>query len=202
MESDHNTRDRGVTRRAFLGASLGLAAGFGLGLPHALSQSADTARLLADYEARRLFHEENRNDLRLPALQARDRRGAVPNNNRPPQRREPLHTLPPNPAARDGVIRSVAISSNEKVCALTFDMCELATSTSGFDADMIIWLQDKTIPATLFMGGKWMRSHERRVREVLRDPLFEIGNHAWVHGNFALLSEEKMCEEILDTQCQ
>lgn len=182
-----------------MGAFAGLAAL--TALPR-LASAEETSDILADYEARRFFHEENNNDLRLSALQARDRRGAIPNDNRPPVRRVPERTLPPNPPASEGVIRRVRIANGAKVCALTFDMCELATVTSGFDTDMIIWLQDKNIPATLFMGGKWMRTHERRVREVLRDPLFEIGNHAWAHANFAMLTPERMREEILDTQCQ
>ncbi len=189
---------RPVSRRSFVTGALGLAAGLAGGLsPLRPALAAD-----AGYAEARLFHEENKNDLRLPALQARDRRGAVPNNGRPPSRRVPVHSLPPNPAARDGVIRRVQPAGGEKVCALTFDMCELATSTSGFDADLVIWLQDASIPATFFLGGKWMRSHERRVREMLCDPLFELASHAWAHGNFALLSRERMREEILDTQCQ
>lgn len=192
-----------------MGAALGLCAGLAceaalprLALAEETAQGLSREELLADYEARRLFLEENNNDLRLPALQARDRRGSIPNDKRPPARRTPERSLPPNPEATKGVIRRISIPSGEKVCALTFDMCELETSTSGFDTDMIIWLQDNNIPATLFMGGKWMRTHERRVREVLRDPLFEVGNHAWAHGNFGLLTPARMREEVLDTQCQ
>ncbi len=191
-----------LSRRGFMTAALSVAAGIGLGITPAHALDAERERILADCEARRLFHEDNRNDLRLQALQARDRRGAVPNDRRAQRHSRPACTLPPNPAAREGVIRRVQLPDGEKVCALTCDLCELNTATTGFDADMLIWLQDRTIPATLFMGGKWMRSHERRVREVLRDPLFEIGNHAWAHGNFALLSRERMLEEILGTQVQ
>lgn len=197
-------------RRSFLAGSLGLMAG--LFCDHALTASGfgsqalaaeqEKADILADYAARLQYHMENNGDLRLPALSARDRRRAIPNDKRPPARRTPVTTLPPNPSALEGVVRRVHIENGEKVCALTFDMCELATTTTGFDADIVIWLQDNNIPATFFMGGKWMRTHERRVRQILRDPLFEIGNHAWAHGNFALLSPERMREEILDTQSQ
>ena len=198
------------SRRSFLAGSLGLMAG--LFCDHALTASGfgsqalaaeqEKADILADYAARLQYHMENNGDLRLPALSARDRRRAIPNDKRPPARRTPVTKLPPNPSALEGVVRRVHIESGEKVCALTFDMCELATTTTGFDADIVIWLQDNNIPATFFMGGKWMRTHERRVRQILRDPLFEIGNHAWAHGNFALLSPERMREEILDTQSQ
>lgn len=157
---------------------------------------------LSEFAARLAFHAENKNELRIAPLQARDRRGSIPNNNRPAQKRSPDAKLPQNPEALKGVIRRVGLPSDEKICALTFDFCELATLTTGFDADMVIWMQDNNIPATFFMGGKWMRTHDRRVREVIRDPLFEIGSHAWTHANFALLSREGMQEQILDTAGQ
>lgn len=189
-------------RREFLraGLALGLFAGMGH-LPHE-SAASTKDEVLSRYAERLFFHEENRNELRIQALQARDRRGVIPNNNRPPQKRVPEFSLPVNPEAREGAIRKVNIEGTEKACALTFDMCELATTTTGFDADIVLWLQDNNVPATFFVGGKWMRSHERRVREILQDPLFELGNHAWAHGNFALLTPARMKEEILDTQCQ
>ena len=205
-KAGHNKEDACKGRRAFLCSALACAACLCLPSSPALAARAATdeerQRILAECADRLLFHEENGTDLRLQALQARDRRGAIPNNNRPPKKRVPSFSLPANPAAREGAIRRVTIASGEKVCALTFDLCELATSTTGFDADIVLWLQDNNVPATFFMGGKWMRSHERRVRELLQDPLFEMGNHAWAHGNFALLSPERMKEEILDTQCQ
>ena len=193
---------RGTGRREFLRAGLALGVATTLGHLPLEAMAGEKDEVLARYAERLFFHEENRNELRLQALQARDRRGAIPNNNRPPQKRVPDFSLPANPAAREGAIRRVEIEGDERVCALTFDMCELATTTTGFDADIVLWLQDNNVPATFFVGGKWMRSHERRVREMLQDPLFELGNHAWAHGNFALLSPERMKEEILDTQCQ
>ena len=153
-------------RRSFLAGSLGLMAG--LFCDHALTASGfgstvfaaeeEKADVLADYAARLQYHMENNGDLRLPALSARDRRRAIPNDKRPPARRTPVTTLPPNPSALEGVVRRVHIESGEKVCALTFDMCELATTTTGFDADIVIWLQDNNIPATFFMGGKLFAS--------------------------------------------
>ena len=198
-----------LTRRRFMDSCLRLACGLTVagaigGMSQLLPCSAHAAEQddLADYSSRYLFHDENKNDLRLQPLQARDRRGSIPNDSRPAQKRKPDQLLPPNPAAKDGVVRRVSVAAGEKICALTFDFCELATITTGFDADMVIWMQDNNIPATFFMGGKWMRTHDRRVREILRDPLFEIGNHAWAHGNFSLLSAERMREEILDTAGQ
>lgn len=94
------------------------------------------------------------------------------------------------------------MATKEKVAALTFDLCELSTMTTGYDAEIIDFLREKRIPATLFMGGKWMRSHSERAMQLMADPLFEIGNHGWSHGNFGIMSEKAMLEQIRWTQAE
>lgn len=131
-----------------------------------------------------------------------DARKALPNNATPPARRKPSVMLPSLPGDDVGVIRRVALADNAKVAALTFDLCELDTVTTGCDMDIINFLREERIPATLFMGGKWMRTHARRVLRIMTDPQFEIGNHAWSHGNFALLSPSGMRAQVLWTQAQ
>ena len=126
-----------------------------------------------------------------------DARHAVPNNPAPPERTVPEQPLP---VQDEGTIRRVA--AKEKVAALTFDLCELSTMTTGYDAEIIDFLREKRIPATLFMGGKWMRSHSERAMQLMADPLFEIGNHGWSHGNFGIMSEKAMLEQIRWTQAE
>ena len=87
-----------------------------------------------------------------------DSRRAIPNNSNPPERLRPIHALSPI-ESDEGIIRRVKLSDDMKAIALTFDMCELDTVTTGCDMDVINFLRDKNIPATLFMGGKWMRTH-------------------------------------------
>ena len=74
--------------------------------------------------------------------------------------------------------------------------------TTGYDAEIIDFLRVKRIPATLFLGGKWMRSHNRRAMQLMADPLFEIGNHGWSHGNFGIMGEKAMLEQIRWTQAE
>ena len=133
---------------------------------------------------------------------AQDARKALPNDSTPPARREPATVLPPLPAASVGNIRRVAIADGAKVVALTFDLCELDTVTTGCDMDILGFLRSERIPATLFMGGKWMRTHARRVLQIMSEPQFEIANHAWSHGNFALLSPAGLRAQVLWTQAQ
>lgn len=132
-----------------------------------------------------------------------DLRRALPNNTTPPERKNPLTELEPLDSI-EGVIRRVRIppSSDAKPVALTFDMCELDTATTGCDMDVINFLRERQIPATLFMGGKWMRTHSRRVKQIMTEPIFEIANHNWSHGNCALLSPEGLKAQILWTQSQ
>ncbi len=130
-----------------------------------------------------------------------DRRGALPNDPTPPESRSIPLVLAPLPQEEEGTIRRVE-TGGEKVVALTFDMCELATKTTGCDMDILSYLRQEGIPATLFMGGKWMRTHAARVRQIMREPIFEIGSHAWTHGNFGIMSEEAMREQIEWTQAE
>ncbi|MBQ9419992.1 MAG: polysaccharide deacetylase family protein [Synergistaceae bacterium] len=131
-----------------------------------------------------------------------DARRAIPNDITPPERFDPVHKLQPL-ENDEGVIRRVNIPDGERVVALTFDACELATITTGCDMAVINFLRLNKIPATFFMGGKWMRTHSRRVKQIMSEnALFEIGNHNWSHGNCALLSDEALIKQILWTQAQ
>lgn len=131
-----------------------------------------------------------------------DQRRALPNNSAPPDRRMPQTLLPPLPPEEQGTIRRVDVPVGDKVAALTFDLCELATVTTGYDAAIINFLRRERIPATLFIGGKWMRTHAARTRRLMAEPLFEIGNHAWTHGNFGIMGPDRMREQIFRTQAQ
>ena len=130
-----------------------------------------------------------------------DVKRAIPNNIAPPERLTPITELPPL-SYDEGIIRRVKISGDIKAVALTFDMCELETITTGCDVDVLNVMRERDIPATLFMGGKWMRTHSRRVKQIMAEPLFEIANHNWSHGNAALLSSEELKDQILWTQSE
>ena len=131
-----------------------------------------------------------------------DIRRAIPNNPAPPERLSPTHELPPL-SSDEGVIRRVKLPEGVKAVSFTFDMCELDTTTTGCDMAVLALLRERGIPATLFMGGKWMRTHSRRVKEImLESGLFEIGNHNWSHGNCALLSDEGLKAQVLWTQAE
>lgn len=127
-----------------------------------------------------------------------DRRGGRPNNPAAPDAATP--DLPPLAGTSPGLIRRVRVPEGAPLVALTFDLCELHTSTSGFDVELVDLLRRMRVPATFFIGGKWMRSHPERMRELLATPWFEIGNHAWTHGNFGIMPPEMAREQALTPQ--
>lgn len=127
-------------------------------------------------------------------MRADDKKGAVPNDPSTPAKTTPSVALPSLKGKYLGVIRRVKTDKN--LIALSFDLCELAINTKGFDSELIGFLAKNNIPATLFMGGKWMRSHKERARQVMRHANFEIANHAWDHANMRLLSPKRLAEEL------
>lgn len=120
----------------------------------------------------------------------------------PPFRTIPIHSNPPPGAELQNSIRGVRPSSNAKVVALTFDLCEGMGEISGYDAQLVNYLRENRVRATFFAGGKWMRSHPEKAMQLMADPLFEVGNHSWSHGNFHLLDARGMEEQVLWTQTQ
>ncbi len=121
----------------------------------------------------------------------------------PPLRQYPRYTLPPLPAHLRGSIRSVRVADpDKKLVALTFDLCERTSEITGYDAEIVNYLRSQQVPATFYAGGKWMRSHPEQTKQLMADPLFEIGNHAWTHGNMRVLTGQEMQEQVLWTQAQ
>uniref|UniRef100_I2Q0Q6 Putative xylanase/chitin deacetylase n=1 Tax=Desulfovibrio sp. U5L TaxID=596152 RepID=I2Q0Q6_9BACT len=141
----------------------------------------------------------SRDDLRAAAAEKQSGRLGEPDRSPPATITAPA--LPPLPDALAGSIRRVD-THGQKIVALTFDLCELADQVSGYDGAVVAALRAAGARATFFAGGKWMRSHPKRAMELLTDPLFEIGSHAWTHGNFGRLDPAAMRREIEWTQAE
>lgn len=120
----------------------------------------------------------------------------------PPARTFPITVSPPLPAPFQRSIRRVNPVGNNKPIALTFDLCERADDVTGYDAAIVNALRQEQVRATFFAGGRWMRSHPEQTLQLMVDPLFEIGNHGWSHGNLGVLTDGRLAEQILWTQAQ
>ena len=110
--------------------------------------------------------------------------------------------LPPVPARLRGLIRSVRPAGEEKLVALTFDLCESGGTTSGYDAPLVAYLRDEGVRATFFAGGKWLRSHPEPALQLMADGRFEVGNHSWSHKDFRGLAPAPLGEQIQGTQTE
>jgi len=72
------------------------------------------------------------------------------------------------------------LKTTEKLIAFTFDACGGEKGT-GFDKELIEFLRQEKVPATLFVTGKWIDGHFTDFLNLTRDPLFEIENHGLNH---------------------
>jgi peptidoglycan/xylan/chitin deacetylase (PgdA/CDA1 family) len=72
------------------------------------------------------------------------------------------------------------LNTDHKVIALTFDACG-GTGGNGYDAKLIEYLKSERIPATLFISGKWIDANPDVLRELAKNPLFEVENHGLNH---------------------
>lgn len=114
---------------------------------------------------------------------------------------QPTLNPPVAPQLRN-CIRRIQPANGEKLVALTFDLCERNKEKTGYDAEIINYLRKNDVKATFFVGGKWMHSHPEKTQQLMADPLFELGNHAWTHGNMRLLTGTEMQQQILWTQAE
>jgi peptidoglycan-N-acetylglucosamine deacetylase len=129
---------------------------------------------------------------------------AAPHHTRniPPARTVPTLINQPLPSRLANSIRSVNLPEGKSLIALTFDLCEVEKEISGYDAEIVNYLRTNKVKATFFAGGKWMRSHPEKTMQLMSDPLFEVGNHAWNHKNLRLLDNKTAEEQILWSQAQ
>jgi len=102
----------------------------------------------------------------------------------------------PLPRQWRGAIRRVDLPPGIRKVALTFDLCEQPHEIAGYDGPIVDFLRETKTKATFFAGGKWMASHEERARQIIADPLFEVGNHTWEHRNLRWARGQRLLDEI------
>ena len=87
------------------------------------------------------------------------------------------------------------LPTNERVVALTFDACQ-TLKPAGYAPQIIQILRQERVPATLFLGGRWMEWHADVAKNLARDPLFEIGTHSYLHPHFPKLTKKQMRADL------
>ena len=111
-----------------------------------------------------------------------------------------LQPVAPIAAELRGSIRRVDLPPGQKLIALTFDLCEDRGEVAGYEGRIFDYLRAQNVKATLFTGGKWLRSHAARTQQLMTDPLFEMANHAEAHRNLRKLQGPALAEEIVGPQ--
>lgn len=78
-----------------------------------------------------------------------------------------------------GVVYRLAV--DDKVMALTFDLCGGSTAANGYDQELVNYLEDMHIPATFFVSGQWLKANPEVFQHLADNRLFEIQSHGLQH---------------------
>lgn len=96
-------------------------------------------------------------------------------------------TPPVSPSTLEGEVTS-------KYVALTFDAdmtegmkkkLESGIVKSWINKEVIEYLENEKIPATIFVTGMWAELYPNELKEMASNGLFEIGNHSYDHPGFS-----------------
>jgi len=88
---------------------------------------------------------------------------------------------------------------NEKRIAMTFDACSFVHA-SKVDKKLVQILVDNRVPATLFLGGKWVEDQPQEARYLASIPFFEIANHSFHHPHLTRMSPTAIRRELKSAQ--
>lgn len=88
---------------------------------------------------------------------------------------------------------------DEKRIAITFDACS-SIHMSQVDKKLVQILVDNHIPATLFLGGKWVLDQPKEARYLASIPYFEIANHSFHHPHLTRMSAADIRHELAEAQ--
>ena len=108
-----------------------------------------------------------------------------------------------------------SIATTGKVVALTFDAdmdpymkreLETGKVKSWYNQELVNFLKEHNIKATMFLTGMWIEQYPKVTRELSESNLFEIANHSYSHPAFSLpcyklglVKKEDMESEITKT---
>ncbi len=88
---------------------------------------------------------------------------------------------------------------SEKRIAITFDACSFIHA-SKVDKKLVEILVDNHVPATLFLGGKWVLDQPKEARYLASIPFFEIANHSFHHPHLTRMSAAAIRHELKAAQ--
>lgn len=84
---------------------------------------------------------------------------------------------------------------DQKRIALTFDACS-SRKGDQVDQKVIDALLSLDVPATLFLGGKWMEDEPGVIARLRANPSFELASHGYLHPHLLKLSSAEVEAEV------
>lgn len=88
---------------------------------------------------------------------------------------------------------------NDKRIAITFDACS-SIHVSQVDKKLVQVLVNERVPATLFLGGKWVLDQPQEAKYLASIPFFEIANHSFHHPHLTHMSPAAIRHELQAAQ--
>jgi peptidoglycan/xylan/chitin deacetylase (PgdA/CDA1 family) len=82
---------------------------------------------------------------------------------------------------------------------MTFDCCQ-TEKPAGYDEAIVHLLVARQVPATFFLGGRWMEAHPAATQYLASVPFFELGNHSYLHPHMTKLTAAQMADELARPQ--
>ena len=92
------------------------------------------------------------------------------------------------------------VETREPAVAITFDACATRTHGYGFDRKVYEILEAGSVPATIFVSGRWVEFHAPEMAELARNPRITFGDHSYDHPHMSHLTPARMGEEIDQTE--
>lgn len=113
----------------------------------------------------------------------------------------PVVVSPPKASAQiaDNVIRhgrresrKIALSFDADMTPKEKDEADSGLKKAFFDKQIVEILTKERVPATFFLSGLWAETYPEAVRQIAKNPRFEIGSHSYSHQFFAPLAPAQL----------
>lgn len=116
-----------------------------------------------------------------------------------PRHQPPAPSVTPPAAPTTSPLAFDRVQTARRLVALTFDCCE-ASKPAGFDRRIVSFLMAHQVPATFFLGGRWIERHPQATRLLASAPYFELDNHSYLHPHMTRIPRARVREELAKTQ--